>query len=780
MRRLRPVHAARGFALAVVVTTALGAVALTPARPATSSQAPPPERSAGHQRMLALLQQIADDTPDGHPYIGDRQARELRDRLNALPATAPAANRWRLMIQLAEEELRLGNEAEAIRLFAGALELVPETEENRAGINFNNYRLGVAYLRLGETQNCALHPNAEACILPLRGRGIHELQTPSRQAISAFTEALENSEAPASGALAADASTRNWSVGGSAGPAANDASRQHLAARWLLNLAYMTVAGYPDEVPEPYRLPPETFESAETMPRFANVAPALGLDTFDLCGGAIVDDFDNDGYLDIVVSTWDTRGQLRLFRNNRDGTFTERTAEAGLVGLYGGLNIVQADYDNDGHLDLLVLRGAWLGAEGRHPNSLIRNNGDGTFTDVTFDAGLGEAHYPSQTAAWGDYDNDGDLDLYVGNESSRTIVAPSQLFRNNGDGTFTDVAETAAVRNFRYAKAVVWGDYNADGLPDLYVSNFGGGNRLYRNTGREVFIDDAARRGVAEPTGSFPAWFWDVDNDGLLDLYVSAYTAGIEHLAASALGQPVNAETSRLYRGTAGGGFEDVTRPYGLTEPTAAMGSNFGDLDNDGYPDFYLGTGYPPYHSLMPNVMYRNRDGRGFSDVTYAGGFGHLQKGHGVVFADLDHDGDQDVFEQMGGPFPGDAFGNALYENPGFGNHWITVRLEGVRSNRSAIGARIRAVVVDENADGRRSIYRHVNSGGSFGGNPLRQTIGLGQASRLERLEVFWPTTGVTQTFTDVPLDRVIHIVEGEESYSTLALRAVTFLSETH
>ena len=179
----------------------------------------------------------------------------------------------------------------------------------------------------------------------------------------------------------------------------------------------------------------------------------------------------------------------------------------------------------------------------------------------------------------------------------------------------------------------------------------------------------------------------------------------------------------------------------------------------------------------MPNLMYRNRDGRGFSNVTYAGGFGHLQKGHGIAFADLDHDGDQDVFEQMGGAFPGDRFGNALYENPGFGNRWITVELRGVRSNRSAIGARIRAVVIDDTG-GRRSIYRHVNSGGSFGGNPLRQTLGLGRASRLERLEVFWPATGLTQTFADVPLDGIIRIVEGEASYSTLALRTFTLAPE--
>ena len=772
------VHAVLGALLASAVLAAFGAVSVVSAQVASSPAVLPGPPSAGHQRMLALLQQVADETPDTNSYLGDGAARQLRERLSALPATDIGTNRWRLMVQLAEEELHLGNENEAIRLFTGARDLVPDIDANRTILNYNTYRLGVAYMRLAETQNCAQHPNAEACILPLRGGGIHSLQTPSREAIAAFTDVLENMEGAVSRDLPAEASGRRWTAGASPQTTLNEAARQFLGARWLLNIAYMTVDGYPDQVPEQYLLPPETFESADTIPRFANIAPALGLDTFDLCGGAIADDFDNDGYLDIVVSTWDTQGQLRLFRNNRDGTFSERTEEAGLLGLYGGLNIIQADYDNDGHLDILVLRGAWLGAQGRHPNSLLRNNGDGTFYRyVTFEAGLGAVHYPSQTASWGDYDNDGDLDLYVGNETSQALAAPSQLFRNNGDGTFADVAEAAGVVNQRWAKAVVWGDYDGDGLLDLYVSNLGAGNRLYRNTGRGSFIDEAPALGIADPTWSFPAWFWDVDNDGLLDLYVSAYAARIEHLAASALGLPVNIETSRLYRGT-GGGFEEVSEDYGLTEPTAAMGSNFGDLDNDGYLDFYLGTGDTPYHAVMPSVMYRNRDGRGFSNVTYAGGFGHLQKGHGVVFADLDNDGDQDVFEQMGGAFPGDRFGNALYENPGFGNHWITVKLEGVRSNRSAIGARLHAVVVDADEGVRRSVYRHVNSGGSFGGNPLRQTIGLGKASRLERLDIFWPATGATQTFADLPLDRVIHIVEGEESYSTLALRTLALGSQ--
>jgi hypothetical protein len=190
------------------------------------------------------------------------------------------------------------------------------------------------------------------------------------------------------------------------------------------------------------------------------------------------------------------------------------------------------------------------------------------------------------------------------------------------------------------------------------------------------------------------------------------------------------------------------------------MGSNFGDLDNDGYLDFYLGTGYPDYEALMPNVLYHNQGGERFADVTLGVGFGHLQKGHAVTFADFDNDGDQDVFAQMGGAFPGDRFSDALFLNPGFGHHWITLQLVGTRSNRAAIGARLHVVVEHEGEE--RSIFRHVNSGGSFGGNPLRQTVGLGNASSIKSAEVFWPTSDLTQRFEDLEMDRFYRITEGE------------------
>ncbi len=702
----------------------------------------------GHRKMLSLLKEIAARTPNEHTFLGDRETRALREKLADLPPDASAASRWRLHRRLAANELNLGNETAAILHFSKAYNLLPEVRERLAPGEANQlvFDLGVAYMRTGETQNCCNRFTPDSCILPIRGQGIHTKKEASKRAIEYFTEVLENPPKD---------------------------TRVHLGSRWLLNIAYMTIGTYPEGVPEDYLIPADAFESEEAFPRFVNIAPQLGIDTFSLSGGAIGDDFDNDGYLDLVVSSWDPAAQIRFFRNERNGSFSDRTEEANLLGITGGLNLVQADYDNDGHVDVLVLRGAWLAHGGDHPNSLLRNNGDGTFTDVTFDAGLGRVHHPTQTASWADYDNDGDLDLYVGNEALPGLPAPCRLFRNNGDGTFTDIAREAGVTNDRFTKAVVWGDYNGDRLPDLYVSNLRDANRLYQNRVDGTFVDVAPELGVSGPRASFPAWFWDFDNDGVLDIFVSAYSATIGDVGAAYVGLPFGTELARLYRGDGKGGFEDVARQRNLRRPTAPMGSNFGDIDNDGHLDFYLGTGYPSYSSLMPNVMYRNREGKSFADVTSAGGFGHLQKGHAVVFADFDHDGDQDVFEEMGGAFQGDKFKDSFYENPGFGNHWITLDLVGVETNRSAIGARIRVEVVENGR--RRSIYKHVNSGGSFGANPLRQTIGLGKTQKIELLEVYWPTSDSTQTFRDVPMDQHIGVVEGEEGYTAKSLKRFKF-----
>jgi len=430
---------------------------------------------------------------------------------------------------------------------------------------------------------------------------------------------------------------------------------------------------------------------------------------------------------------------------------------------------VQADYDNDGNMDILVLRGAWLGQAGRQVNSLLHNDGHGHFRDVTFDAGLGNVHYPSPTAAWADYDNDGYLDLYVGTEGF-----PSQLFHNNGNGTFTDVAEAAGVQNGGIAKGVTWGDYDGDRFPDLYVSNLGGHNRLYHNNRNGTFSDVAPQLGVTRPFKSFAAWFWDFNNDGALDIFVASFERRVQDIAADYLGLPVfETEPNCLYQGDGKGGFREVAAEQNLTRLADVMGANFGDLDNDGYPDFYLGTGYPEYEALMPNLLFHNLRGKGFANVTAAAGVGHLQKGHGVTFADLDNDGDQDLYVVLGGAYAGDGYWNALFENPGFGNHWLTLKLEGKQSNRCAIGARIRAEIRENGV--RRSVYKWVNSGGSFGANPLRQQIGLGKAAKIDVLEIFWPTSNQTQRFRDVAVDQFLQITEGQSEFRKLPWKTAHF-----
>ena len=599
--------------------------------------------------MLRELAAIKNSIP-GNFFLGDADIRELQRELARSPKNA-LQMRGALMFEIGTKNVFLGNIQEGIEQQEAAFELLKQTEVPASVFDRLYFSLGVAHFRLAENLNCVNAHTQDSCLFPIRGGGVHVQPEQTRRSIEYFKRVLQRMP-------------------------------NHLPSRWLINVAYMAIGGYPDQVPGAYLIPPESFESEEDFPRFLDRAGELGLDTFSLAGGSIVDDFDGDGLFDVVVSSWSPAGQIRYFHNQGDGSFSDATEQAGLAGLYGGLNLVQADYDNDSDVDVLVLRGGWLADGGRHPNSLLRNDGNGRFKDVTFEAGLGKQHYPTQTASWADYDNDGDLDLYVGNEGF-----PNQLFQNQADGTFVDVSQEARVDDAAFTKAVVWGDYDNDRYPDLYVSNMDGPNRLYRNLGNGAFEDRAPVLGVTRPNVSFPGWFWDFNNDGALDLFVASFYQSLDAVAANYLGLPQQTEMDCLYRGDGEGGFEEVAETMNLRRVSQPMGSNFGDLDNDGYLDFYLGTGFPDLEALVPNLMYRNDRGNRFLNVTSAGGFGHLQKGHGVAFADLDNDGDQDVFHELGGWFAGDAFGNALFENPGFGNHWIQIQLVGTQSNRSAIGA---------------------------------------------------------------------------------------------
>jgi hypothetical protein len=523
-----------------------------------------------------------------------------------------------------------------------------------------------------------------------------------------------------------------------------------LEVRWLLNISHMFGGSYPNGVPKAQLIPPHAFESGEDVGRFVDVAPRVGLTAASLSGGVIVDDFDGDGRLDLVTSSIDSCAPLRFFRRSEDGSFTDRATQAGLGDQLGGLNVLQTDYNNDGRLDILVLRGGWETAQRK---SLLRNNGDGTFTDVTVASGLARVLTGTQAAVWTDYDNDGWLDLFVGNESGA-----AQLFRNKGDGTFEDVAPKAGVDRRGFNKGVAAADYDNDGWPDLYVSNLGGTNFLYHNNHDGTFTELARGSGVPGPGQGFPTWFFDYDNDGFEDVFVGSFVTSVDEAARGYLRLPRNGNTLKLYRNLGDGSFQDVTRQVGLDKVLMVMGANFGDIDNDGFLDMYLGTGNPSYASLVPSLLLRNRGGLSFVDVTASSGTGELHKGHGVAFADLDQDGDEEIVFEVGGATPGDAHGLRLFENPGHGNDWIALKLVGVKSNRAAIGARIAVTV--EGADGQRVMHRSVGSGGSFGASPLLQHVGLGKSARTVDIEIWWPASNTRQRFANVGKNQFLEITE--------------------
>jgi ASPIC and UnbV/FG-GAP-like repeat/PPIC-type PPIASE domain len=531
-----------------------------------------------------------------------------------------------------------------------------------------------------------------------------------------------------------------------------------LEVKWLLNLVYMMLGEYPGKVPAAHLIPPSVFASTEEVGRFVDVAPEVGLNWFGSAGGVIVDDFDNDGLFDVVTSSMASCAPMNFFHRNANGTFTEQSGKAGLGDQIGGLNLLQADYNNDGCTDILVLRGGW---EQPQRKSLLRNNCNGTFTDVTAASGLARPT-STQAAVWTDIDNDGFLDLFVGNESG-----PGQLFHNKGNGTFEDIAAAAGVNRTDISKGVTAGDFDNDGWPDLYVSNRAGPNFFYRNNHNRTFTEIAEAAGVLGTGSGFATWFFDYNNDGWPDLFVTSYRLSLDETARTYLALPHNAPTLKLYKNLGDGTFQDVTRKVALDKVFMPMGSNFGDVDNDGFLDIYLGTGTPSYGSLAPNVLLRNRSGELFVDVTASSGTGELHKGHAVAFADLDNDGNDEIVTEIGGASIGDAHALRVFRNPGNGNDWINLKMVGTKTNRSAIGARIK-VTVGNDGQGTRMIQRTVGSGGSFGASPLQQHIGLGNAARILEVEVWWPTSNTRQRFTNVEKNQSIEITEASSSYKRL------------
>jgi enediyne biosynthesis protein E4 len=496
-----------------------------------------------------------------------------------------------------------------------------------------------------------------------------------------------------------------------------------------------------------------------------------------MSGGGLFFDYDNDGWLDIFLvdggSLTDpsvaARAHHRLFHNRGNGTFEDRTTTSGIVHRSYGMGTCSADYDNDGLPDLYVTA---MGG-----NALYRNAGGKTFIDVTKTAGVGAASF-SSSCAFGDIDRDGDVDLYVVNyvdarldnnifcgdapKRMRIYCHPlnfkplaSTLYRNNGDGTFTDVSASTGVGSHRgNGLGVVMGDYDDDGWLDVFVANDTTPNFLFRNDGKGRFSEVALPSGVAMASdgrarAGMGTDFGDVDGDGDLDLFVTNHEL----------------ETHTLYRNLGKGLFSEVTAEAGLSTPTlpfVGFGTALVDYDNDGDLDIGIVNGHVvniptivrPGATLEQRKLLFLNDGRGrMREIGRQSGPGFATErvGRTLVAGDIDNDGDVDFLVTNNG---GDAelLRNELASTAGA----VSLRLIGTSANRSAVGARIRV------SAGGRTFLREVKAGSSYlGQNDLRQHIGLGSISRLDKVEIRWPN-GTVEMITDVVPGQQVTVTEGK------------------
>jgi hypothetical protein len=578
--------------------------------------------------------------------------------------------------------------------------------------------LAVAYLRHGENENCVANHNSESCILPLKGKAIHVKKNGSQQAMRYYAMLLE-------------------------------VYPDDIQLKWLFNIAAMTLGDFPQGVPEKFRIDFAAVDTKVTgFTPLYNAATDLGVDVKGLSGAGIIEDFNGDGFMDVFASSYGIQDNATLFFSDGKGGFIDVTDSAQLRGITGGLNAKQADFNNDGFMDILLLRGAWLDEGGEWPNSLLRNNGDGTFSDVTFAAGMGSSFYPTETATWADVNNDGWVDVFIANENNDKNAHPCELFINNGDGTFTDKAKDWGMDgNFGYAKAANFADFNNDGWMDLFLGCLGQPNYLFMNRGKQPngelkFENIAGKAGVTLPNMSFPAIVVDFDHNGYPDILSTSFPLNrLDYVAQDVgeemLGIPNKVEKTKLFLNQGNETFKEVSRDWNIDKMIFAMGFNSGDLNNDGWIDVYAGTGAFAFTTLVPNRVFLNRGGKGFDEVTMGSGMGHLQKGHGIGFGDLDNDGDQDVYVTLGGAVEGDDAHNALFVNPNTGNNWLRLQLRS-SENKNSIGARVR--VTGKTASGNlQNWYHTVGDGGTFGSNSMELEIGMGALTEILEVGIDWP-----------------------------------------
>jgi len=579
------------------------------------------------------------------------------------------------------------------------------------------------------------------------------------QAIPYFQQALKRSQSPGPKADAQrEIGTAHYRSGNfmDAASAFYQALqlRPSLVDQWMLKVAL-------DQIPlsmhpplpknvlfrEPARVPSDL--------ELRDLAPALKINRFDGNGTCSWADFDHDGDEDLFLAGSGT--YMAVFRND-SGIFQEVTESVGLAKVSSGYSLNLIDYDNDGWLDLYVTLNGWSGPMA---NRLYRNGRKGRFEDVTAQSGAGDAG-DGFVSVWGDLDHDGWLDLVIANGVLNDGSTP-QIYRNNRNGTFTRATPFQEPPEWG-AIGVALGDYDKDGDLDILINGLNQApNRLYRNDGNWKFTEVSREAGVVQPPhNGFVCFFFDYDNDGWPDVLTTSlapWDAVLEGLQEGYQPPSVHPDANRLFRNNGNGTFTDVTRKAGLHYPTGTMGAGVADLDNDGYLDIYLGTGDPQLTRLEPNRLFRNQGNGTFSDITRSTGLARPgNKGHGVSFIDFDNDGDLDVYAQLGGHYPGDHAHNAFYENrTGNRLRWLSIDLKGTRSNRFGVGAQVTVRA------GNWMAYREVKGSEGFGStNPYGVHFGLGAHTKLDRVEIRWPS-GAIQTLTDVAANQRISVVESAD-----------------
>jgi|GEM_PF-335794 len=454
----------------------------------------------------------------------------------------------------------------------------------------------------------------------------------------------------------------------------------------------------------------------------------------DFGNGLAFGDIDNDGDDDLYVGNG-TGFAATMYRND-NGHFTDITAQAKLGDTANGKTPAFADFDNDGDLDLFVCT---YGAA----NRMYRNNGDGTFTNIAATAGLAYTGN-SSAAAWGDYNRDGLIDLYVANYREA-----DRLYRNNGDGTFTDVTVAAGIDNPRACLVAAWIDYDNDRDLDLFTAvDKLGGNVLYRNNGDGTFTDVSAAAGANQAMNAMGIAVGDYDRDGFMDMYVTNTADG--HV---------------LLHNNGDGTFTDVAPALGMTANRIGWGTAFFDSDNDGDVDLYVvHWGMTP--GSANNMLFRNNGNGSFTDISAGAKVNDGGNGFGLALADINSDGVLDfVVGNQNTPAP-------LYEAAPNGNHWLKIRTHGVTSNRDGIGARVEVIT------GSVRQIRDVGGGSSYlSHHSLDVSVGVGLTTSIDTVRVLWPR-GFIDEFSDVPVDRVLDIHEGD-SRAPLAFPALTAQPES-